>query len=497
MIRMVSPFLRGIGLLGLFLLAAPNVTAQSLGKRLDRILDTPPFDRQFWGVLVTDTAGRRLYARNADRLFIPASNMKLLVTAAATALLDTGFRVETSVYAGGPIAGGVLTGDLVLYGRGDPTMSRRCYAVDTMRAGACDADPLAPLARLADQVAAAGVREVTGDLIGDGSYFEPLLRHPSWEGGDLAWWYAAPVSGLGVNDNSLDVTVSPDTIPGAPTSAGVTPAPVELVLANRSRTSDTAAPRTFDLHWEQPGWQLVATGDVPAGARPRTEYVAVPDPNHFAASLFRALLARRGVAVRGATRSTTDSTSTRAARAGPPLAIVASRPVSDWLFPILNTSQNWFAEMLVKQLGKAFGHAGSWVEGTRVVRRWLIDSVGVDSTEVRLDDASGLSSADLVTPNALVRILRYMRAHPRYAVFAAGLPRSGAPGSLRDRFRETPLAGRIVAKTGTITTVNTLSGFIERPGRGTLVFSVLANHHAQGSRAMIAAIDSVVAAIAR
>jgi D-alanyl-D-alanine carboxypeptidase/D-alanyl-D-alanine-endopeptidase (penicillin-binding protein 4) len=147
--------------------------------------------------------------------------------------------------------------------------------------------------------------------------------------------------------------------------------------------------------------------------------------------------------------------------------------------------------MLLKQLGGQFGKAGSWPEGLEVERRFLIDSVRVDSSQFSLSDGSGLSSSNLMSPLAFAQLLRFMRRHPRYATFAAGLPQAGLVGSLRDRFLRTPLAGRVRAKTGSISRVHSLSGYLELGGR-TLTFSVEANHHAQPSRMMLAMIDSVV-----
>lgn len=195
-------------LLGLAGVVAP-LSGQSLAKRLNRLLDAPPFDRHHWGVVVLDTTGKQLYGRNATRLFVPASNTKLFVSAFATAVVPPDATVNTSVYAAGPVEGGTVRGDLVLYGRGDPTMSRRCFSSDTTRAGACETDPLRPLRELAIQLRARGIRTVSGDLVGNGSYFEPTLLHDTWEQDDLRWWYAAPVSGLAFNDNSLDLHWGP------------------------------------------------------------------------------------------------------------------------------------------------------------------------------------------------------------------------------------------------------------------------------------------------
>jgi D-alanyl-D-alanine carboxypeptidase/D-alanyl-D-alanine-endopeptidase (penicillin-binding protein 4) len=483
----------------LVLAAAPALEAQSLAKRLDARLDAPPFDRQLWGLAVVDDQGRLLHGRNERRLFIPASNTKIVVAAVASALLPPDWTVSTGVYAGGPVANGVVEGDLVLYGRGDPAMDKRCFATDTTAAGVCDTDAFARLRELADTLRARGIREVHGDLVGDGSYFEPLTVHPDWEGFDLNWWYAAPVSGLGFNDNSVDFTWGPGPDTGAPAVISMTPDLGDIAFENRTVTVGPGGESDIgDRFYRTPGtMQIWAEGTVARDHGPQTESFAMPDPNLFTARALRKMLGEAGIAVTGTTRSTTDSMLYRAVRGDTPLAEVRSRPLRDWVFPVLNTSQNWFAEMLLKQLGRRFGAAGSWEEGLAVERRFLIDSVKVDSTEFSLRDGSGLSSGNLVTPLAFTRILRFIRSHPRYATFAAGLPQSGHTGSLRRRFVGTPLEGRVRAKDGSIGRVNTLSGYVELAGGRVLTFSVQANHHTLGRSTILAAIDSLVVEMAK
>src|SRR5437899_3584717 len=149
----------------------------SLEQRLAQLIDAPPFNRATWGIYVVDDRGRVLYQRNADRLSVPASNTKLVVTAAATVLLAADDRVTTSLYVNGRVEAGVLHGDLVLYGRGDPTWSERCYSVDTLAPGACDS-AFTAIDAIADSVRARGLRRITGKLVGDGSYFEPAFVPP-------------------------------------------------------------------------------------------------------------------------------------------------------------------------------------------------------------------------------------------------------------------------------------------------------------------------------
>jgi D-alanyl-D-alanine carboxypeptidase/D-alanyl-D-alanine-endopeptidase (penicillin-binding protein 4) len=491
--------LRALALASLLLPTLPHsaLVAQSLSSRVQRTLDAPPYDRHLWGLAVVDERGKLVAGRNADRMFIPASNTKLVVAAVAAALLGPDFTVRTSVYPAGPVQDGVVQGDLVLYGRGDPTFSRRCYAVDTTAAGACDADPMARLRALADTLKRRGIRTVAGDVVGDGSYFDDQIVHPGWETYDVNWWYAAPVSGLGFNDNSLDISYAPAPTLGAPALLAVAPDFGEVRLENRTQTVAPALEETLDFFRVPATDDLYATGAVAQDSKASTQYFAVRDPSLFTARAFRRALEEAGIAVLGGTISTLDSTLYAPARRGPALAETTSRPARDWIFPVLNTSQNWFAEMLLKQLGRHVKGEGSWRAGLEVERRFLIDSMGIDSTQFALSDGSGLASTNLVSPLAFTQLLRWMRTHPNYEAFAAALPLSGQRGSLRTRFTSTPLSGRVRAKTGSIGRVNTLSGYVEQGNGRVLTFSVQANHHTLPGRQMIAQIDSVVVELAR
>lgn len=480
-------------LAGLFL--APALGAQSLAKRLDRLLDAPPFDRHHWGVVVLDTTGKVLYERNATRLFVPASNTKLVVSAAATVLLPPDGTVATSVYATGPVEDGVVRGDLVLYGRGDPTMSRRCYEADTTRAGACETDPMRRMRALADELRAKGLRRVDGNIVGDGSYFEPAIVHDTWEEGDLVWWYAAPVSGLAFNDNSIDVRWGPGPEAGAPGRVTITPDFGDVTLENRTWTSLERG-NGLEVGRLSP-LAIWAGGSITRSANPRTSYVALQDPNRYAASALRQALADLGISVQGATAATTDSSRYAAARGTAPLAETASRPFREWLVPILGPSQNLFAEMLLKQLGKWGKGDGSWRAGLEIERRFLIDSVGLDSTQFALRDGSGLSHTNVMSPQAFARLLLWLSRHPRFAQFEQALPVSGRSGTIRTRMVGTAVEGRVKAKTGSIFRVNALSGFVRLPNGRMRIFSIQTNNHDLGGTAMLARVDSLVVEIGR
>src|SRR5437879_7164323 len=433
----------------------------SLERRLATLLDQPPFSRANWGVYVVDD-GKVLFARNADRFYVPASNTKLVVSAAATVLLPADYRGTTSVYANGRVDNGVLYGDLVLYGRGDPTWSERCFSVDSLAPGACDS-AFTAVAAIADSIRARGLKRVTGKLVGDGSYFEPVLVHPGWNAWDLNWWYAAPVSGLGFHDNSVDFHIAPGAAVDQPPTITWNPSLSLFTFENRARTVPADSSTTIgDNFFRKPGTlDIWAEGTVALGRTPWIESFALPDPNRYAARALEEALQRKGIAVEGGAASTTDSLEYRALRCcGNPLAEYRGRPLPDIIFPILNTSQNWFDEMLLKTVGREVGDTGSWGKGLDIEKRFLIDSVKIDSTAFALEDGSGLSAGNLVTPHAFVQLLTYMYRHPKRAPFLVALPHAQQRGSLLRRFAGTPLEGRVLGKTGSIDPVSTLSGYV-------------------------------------
>src|SRR5262245_1822899 len=479
--------------------AASSLTAQSLQQRLNRLLDTPPFNRATWNIYAEDDHGRVLFTRNGDRFSVPASNTKLVVAATATVLMPADYRARTSVYANGTVTNGVLQGDLILYGRGDPTWSERCYSVDTLAAGACDST-WTTVDAIADSLRTRGIKRVTGRIVGDGSYFESTITHWNWSAFDLNWWYAAPVSGLGFHDNSVDFQITPGPLVDAPPVVSWNPDLNLFTFENRARTVPADSSTTIgDNFFRKPGtMDIWAEGTVALGRTPWIESFALPDPNLYAARALSASLRKKGIAVEGGVASTVDSMEYRSLRCcGSPLVEYLGRPLSDIVFPILNTSQNWFAEMLLKTVGRQVGDTGSWAKGLDVEKRFLIDSVKVDSTAFSLQDGSGLAAGNLVTPHAFVQLLAYMYRHPKRAPFLAALPRAQQLGSLLRRFQNTPLEGRVLAKTGSINRVNTLSGYVEKAnGRG-ITCSIQVNAHDVRTRQMLAQIDSVVVQLGR
>jgi D-alanyl-D-alanine carboxypeptidase/D-alanyl-D-alanine-endopeptidase (penicillin-binding protein 4) len=445
---------------------------------------TGPLARAQWGVAVWDLGADRWVARHeADRYFVPASNLKLVVSATALERLGAEYEWRTSVYGTAPIGStGVLDGDLVLYGRGDPNLSGRFAPSIT-----------AIFDALADSLAARGLERVRGSLLADESHWDADYVRGDWAGYDLLWWYAAPVGALGFNDNAIDFHIRPGEAVGVPPVVEGEPGSAFYTLENRAVTGPRGAETTFDLTREPGTNHVVAYGTLPIDAEPNVEYFAVVDPAGWAATAFREALARRGIAVEGPVRTISRSTDSPVA-AGDTIALAAhvGEPLARVVESVLGRSQNWHAEQLLKTIGKEIEGEGSWSAGIEVERRTLA-ALGVDTTAFLLKDASGLSSANLVTPEAIVGLLAAMRDRPSAEAFLSALPVAAESGSLRRRFGGTPAAGRVRAKTGYIENVYSLSGYLTTLTGAEYAFSVIVNQTA--GRSAVGAIDRLIAAI--
>jgi len=495
---------------------APRPT--KLAALIDKLLDDGGAARANWGVLVVDLKdGRTVYARNEHRLFAPASNSKLFTTATALETLGAKFQERTTVEAAAPPnSKGEVAGDLLLVGRGDPNLSPRVmpYQMRSEFSGS----PAVALDRLADQLAAAGVHAVNGDVIGDDTYFLFERYGEGWTVDDTLWSYGAPVSALTINDNNLALTVEPGEKPGEAAQVHLDPFESYFTFENRISTVEAGAGRRVFINRE-PGsrvfelWGHIAVSGSPlpgSGRQPFSETLAMDDSADLAARYLRDALIARGITVSGQAKARHRRAIDAAApvAAATPglspfvLATLESRPLADDLKVINKTSQNLHAEMTLRLVGRerplqdsnegpGYVPPGSVAAGLAVVKDFL-RKAGLMAEEFAFFDGCGLSRANLVAPAATVRLLIYMDSSPNREIWLDSLPLSAVDGSLNNRLKTTCTASKVQAKTGTLRHVGALSGYIVASHGHRLAFSLMVNNHNLPTNGATAVMDKVL-----
>lgn len=399
-----------------------------LPQAVARILADPGVSQAHWGVSVVALSGSPIYKLNDSQYFNPASNAKLLTTAAAYALLPSGLTFTTLVSSDAPAgSGGEVRGDITIFGVGDPNISARTmpFGIKTERTG----PPLAALEDMADQIVRHGVRSVAGDIVGDDTWFVFERYGSGWSWDDLQWGYGAPVSALSVNDNEVYLNAMPAAQVGETAVTSWLPATPYYAIENSLITSPPGDPGKPGIE-RSPGSMTVRIfGRTPLGQQGLHTGLAIEDPAEYAARSLRAMLLARGVQVSGKARAQhrlpSDTSDFLPAQQQPitlhPItietvqspsagqALLASHvspPLGEDLVVTNKVSQNLHAEITLRTLGKFESSDGSLLEGTRVVRQFLI-SAGVAPTDFVLYDGCGLSVQDLVTPRAFTTLLAY------------------------------------------------------------------------------------------
>lgn len=456
-----------------------SADVQQLRADLDRLIRGAASGRSTFAVLaVSLDRGDTLFSLNADLPVAPASNMKLFTTAAALYYLGPNFRYSTYALADGPIRNGALDGDIVLYGTGDPAISSR------MLTGA-----LSPLRSLADTLLARGIREIRGDVVGDGSYFDDHWIAEGWRDEYRLASYSAPVGALSLAENIVSIRVSPGAAAGEPARITTTPATEGLVVQNRVQTLASGS-SSIRFAYDPDG--LIIEGRISRSHPGVARTVTVVDPANFAAAAFRAVLENAGIRVLGdvrTVRTTADSSIGRAARSfgddgdsRPPAKVIGTHlsPTLAEVVTVTNhVSQNLFAESIFKTVGRVALGDGSFGGGARAVQFFLECEKPIDFTNIRIVDGSGLSVINRVTARATIHLLDLMTRTDVWEPFLASLPQAASPQggshSLRNRMGGTPAARNLRAKTGTISNVSGLSGYVTAANGELIAFSIYGN----------------------
>ena len=459
------------------LAAAPTLpaatTATALAAQIEARIGQSRFAAASWGIAVVSLdSGRTLYAHHADQLLQPASTAKLFTAALSLTTLGADYRIPTRLLASGRGHDDRLNGPLILYGMGDPTLGT--------------ADSIAWADQLADQLAIRGVRSVHGDLIVDDSYFTGPTFGTGWEAGDLQSWFAVPSSALSVQENTVDITVNPGAAAGLPASVSFTPVDALAPLLGRITTTLPHTASDINLYRAPGSGLLYAFGSLPAQAPSQQFKLAMTDPALQAGRELRDALERRGIRVTGKLQAVhwpQDDASLLAHTQM--VGEVWSPSLLEILKRGLKRSQNLYLQNLLLNVGAHEqantstpppGFTSTESYGIKALQEWL-PQTGISPSASLIGEGTGLSRRDLVTPNALAHLLGYMATQPYAAALHDALPIAGVDGTLIGRMRGTAAENNVHAKTGSMTYVHCLAGYVTTAAGERLAFAIMLNNY--------------------
>ncbi|MBN2507858.1 MAG: D-alanyl-D-alanine carboxypeptidase/D-alanyl-D-alanine-endopeptidase [Verrucomicrobia bacterium] len=470
----------------------------------------PRFAAASWGVKVVSLAtGATLFEHQAGKLLKPASNAKVYTGALALDRFGPDHRLRTSIFARcRPGARGVLDGDLIVFGRGDPSLAARFHGGNSARS----LDPLV------DAIAATGIRRVEGGLVGDESYFRGLPFGTGWAWDDLQYDFGAEVSALSVDDNTVELCLSPGNRPGEPCRLEISPSAACLQCVNRITTADagTQSNRWIRIRRPPGGSVVELTGQLPLGDSNCLESVSVPRPARWFLARLAEALAARGIRVMGAQRVVDEPEAPSLGGVAAPrveLGWAESRPMAELVERMMKASQNLYAQLLLLQAGVEFAAdgAGAGVDAGGGGRAWTTEEAGlaalrefagragVPPGQMLLEEGAGLSHGSAVTAHATVTLLRFMSRHREASHFLQSLPLAGVDRALRRRFAGTAAAGRVRAKSGSLHHVSALAGYVMADPERPLAFAIMLNHYQPpaGFPPAAAEVDHLVCLLAR
>ena len=440
-------------------------TNAALRVMIDSLADAPEFSNAHWGILVVDPErGDTLYSRNAGKLFMPASNMKILTSATALAQLGPDYKYRTVFAARGPVSSGTLSGDLLVFGRGDPSVSDHMLH-----------DAMIPLRAIADSLAARGIHRITGRVIAAGNAFPSDVFGFGWTYDDFEDSYSAPIDELLFNEGFSELHVHAGARPGDPVRVDVTPARSFPLVRNHATT--IAAPmgdwrrgrgEGLRAHKDSTTWDVILDGQIAAGDTAVIE-VTHHDPDVAYVAAVREALRDKGIAI---DESMSADTTARVDT----LATLSSPPMSEILKALMKPSQNQIAEMLFRTVALEKYGAGRTDSARSIIGAQIASWGASVPSEAVIRDGSGLSRYDYISPRTVVHILDAMRRSPHFTAYYDALPIAGVDGTIRNRMKGTPAQGNVHAKTGSVALARSLSGYVTTADHHMLIFSFLANN---------------------
>ncbi|MCF6159527.1 MAG: D-alanyl-D-alanine carboxypeptidase/D-alanyl-D-alanine-endopeptidase [wastewater metagenome] len=445
-------------------LLADTIYSVDLKKRIDPIIKNISLKDVSFGIqIVSVKENIPLFSYCSDDVFRVASNMKLLTTAAALEYLGPDFEYTTYVETQGTITGqGTLMGDIVIRGSGDPNLSGRFF----------DDNILAVPEFWGNAVKNRGIYKITGDVIADDSIFDRVYVSPHWPENQLSNWYCAQTCGLSFNDNCVDITLTPEKKPGKPVLLFIEPNTSYFTIFNNCICTSNKKEHKYSVYRRPETNQIFISGKFWVGAPSVKQWVSIHNPALYLATVFKEVLERYGITVCGDVRLTdkTDILNTRLERIAQTISTMGQT------ISVTNKrSQNFYAEQILKTLGAQIHGNGSSESGIDVMRNFM-NKLGFHPDEYQIEDGSGLSRGNKLSPEMITALLTYMAHHRHGKVFYDSLPVSGVDGSLKRRMSSPPYKNKVHAKTGYIAKTSSLSGYIDTANGDILAFSILMNN---------------------
>lgn len=447
----------------------PKIPVDQLKAELDQLFNEPAFSNAHWGVAIQSLKnGEYLYLRNPNKNFIPASNMKLFTTAAALVKLGPEFRHSTKFYVHGSIdENGVLHGDLIIAGSGDPTITGRYYNGEITK----------PLEFWADSIKVRNITAIDGDIIGDDNYFEEEIMGEGWAWDYQSDWYAAQISALSFNDNCINIYFAAGDTIGYSAKYQLMPETNYVQIANKVSTVRNGLEKEIIFKRKRGTNQVEIEGTIAIDSPPRRDWFSIENPTLFTTTVFKQVLESKGIHVSGSPRDIDDLQQYTYQKEPAKLIFkYFSPPLGEIVETINKVSQNLYAELLLRTLGAHFCDIGDAQHGTEVIKEFL-QNIGIDTEQFLMYDGSGLSRLNMITPMQIVKLLRFMRKHAYGDYFYKSLPIAGGDGTLKNRMQQTAAEGNVRAKTGYVEHVRALSGYVTTRDSEELAFSIIANNY--------------------
>lgn len=437
-----------------------------LRNQLDDTFNDPSFNNAFWGVMIKSLkTGDVIYKKNQDKLFIPASLMKLFTSSSALLLLGSDFRYKTDIYTDGVIDRGVLKGDLIIRGSGDPTLSGRFKEQECTQIFVAWADSL--LAR--------GIKKIDGNIIGDDNIFDDVGLGNGWSWDLRNKWFAAPSGALSFNENLIEIEVTP-TLPNFPALLSFSPESKLYTFANKVITVEDGYSKDIEIYKRGDSEIFTIMGTLKENSQRVKVFAPIDNPTQYAVTVFQEILETKGITLSGYAFDNDEINRGLDYNEFELLFSHYSEKLKDIIFELNKKSNNFFAEQLLKTLGHEINGYGTTENGVKACKE-LFKVMGINPENLIYADASGLSRLNLVTPKQIANVLEYMYKSNEFSSFYESLPVAGMDGTMIDRMKKTKAEGNVRAKPGLLNGVRALSGYLKTADNEPLVFSIIVNNY--------------------